>query len=58
MVPRGPPGRPALAAPDAAGGIQAVSGPVDVRPTAFALTIEPAGGVPAPTGAFYLLGAL
>jgi anti-sigma-K factor RskA len=48
----------ALAAPDAAGGIQAVSGPVDVRPTAFALTIEPAGGVPAPTGAFYLLGAL
>jgi hypothetical protein len=30
---------------------------VSVRPTAFALTIEPAGGVPAPTGAFYLLGA-
>jgi len=28
-----------------------------VTPTAFALTIEPAGGLPAPSGAFYLLGA-
>ena len=26
------------------------------QPVAVAVTIEPAGGVPQPTGAFYLLG--
>jgi anti-sigma-K factor RskA len=31
--------------------------PVDLpRPTAMAVTIEPDGGVPAPTGAMYLVG--
>ena len=32
--------------------------PTPVTPTTFAVTVEPAGGVPAPTGAFALVGAL
>jgi anti-sigma-K factor RskA len=47
-----------LLAPDAAGGGAVVfSTPRDIEPpVAVAVTIEPAGGVPQPTGAFYLLG--
>ena len=49
----------ALVTPDAAGRYTLISqAPAGVTPTAFALTIEPAGGLPAPSGAFYLLGAL
>jgi anti-sigma-K factor RskA len=44
--------------PDAAGRAAAVfDTPVDLpRPTALAVSIEPDGGVPAPTGALYLVG--
>ena len=47
-----------LLTPDAAGGgMTYYNTPPDIPPpTAVAVTIEPAGGVPAPTGAFYLLG--
>jgi hypothetical protein len=49
----------ALVSPDTAGQSRTIAAPVAaVQPRAFALTIEPAGGVPAPTGAFYLLGSL
>ena len=48
-----------IVAPDAAGRLNVVSGaPVAVRPKAFALTIEPEGGRPAPTGPMFLLGAM
>lgn len=48
-----------LVTPDASGQ-SLITSPTNsrVQPKAFALTIEPAGGVPAPTGAFYLLGSL
>lgn len=47
-----------LVVPDAAGYLSVVNGaPVKTRPKAFALTNEPAGGRPAPTGAMLLLGA-
>ena len=44
--------------PDASGGgLTFFSTPPDIPPpTAVAVTLEPAGGVPAPTGQFYLLG--
>jgi anti-sigma-K factor RskA len=47
-----------LLTPDpSGGGITYYSTPVDIAPpTAVAVTIEPAGGLPAPTGAFYLMG--
>jgi hypothetical protein len=48
-----------LVSPDPSGqsrNLTPAAGPV--QPKAFALTIEPAGGVAAPTGAFYLLGSL
>jgi anti-sigma-K factor RskA len=47
-----------LVRPDASGRVTAVfDTPVDLpRPTAMAVTIEPAGGVPAPTGDMYLVG--
>jgi hypothetical protein len=49
----------ALVTPDAAGRYTLITtAPAGVTPTAFAVTIEPAGGLPAPSGAFYLLGAL
>ena len=49
----------ALVIPDGSGRYSVLAqSPRGVQPTAFALTIEPAGGVPAPTGATYLLGAL
>jgi anti-sigma-K factor RskA len=58
-VTAGAPVSAALVSPDASGGVSLMSGPAaPVRPKAFALTVEPAGGVPAPTGAMYLLGAL
>jgi anti-sigma-K factor RskA len=47
----------ALVNPDAAGRFTLIAGaPAGIKPTAMAVTIEPAGGLPAPTGAFYLLG--
>ncbi len=47
-----------LVRPDANGRVAAIfETPVDLpRPTAMAVTIEPDGGVPAPTGAMYLVG--
>jgi anti-sigma-K factor RskA len=47
-----------LLRPDAAGRIAVVfDTPVDVpRPTGLAVSIEPEGGVPSPTGALYLVG--
>ena len=47
-----------LLTPDAAGGGSVYfETPVDIAPpTAVAVTLEPAGGVPAPTGAMYLVG--
>lgn len=48
-----------LLTPDDRGSLTTtLSTPADVpNPTALAVTIEPAGGVPAPTGAMYLVGA-
>jgi anti-sigma-K factor RskA len=47
----------ALVNPDAAGRFTLITtAPAGIQPTAMAVTIEPAGGLPAPTGAFYLLG--
>jgi hypothetical protein len=48
-----------LLTPDAAGGgMVYFDTPADIpAPRAIAVTIEPAGGLPAPTGAFYLMGA-
>ena len=47
-----------LLTPDpSGGGLTFYSTPPDIAPpTAVAVTLEPAGGVPAPTGQFYLLG--
>lgn len=47
-----------LLTPDASGGGSVYfETPVDILPpTAVAVTLEPAGGVPAPTGAMYLVG--
>jgi anti-sigma-K factor RskA len=49
-----------LLAPDAQGSFSdTFDTPVDIRPpVAVAVTIEPAGGVPAPTGERFLVGAL
>lgn len=47
----------ALIDPDAAGRFTLITdAPAGITPTAMAVTIEPAGGLPAPSGAFYLLG--
>lgn len=48
-----------LLMPDAAGGGMAyyMTAPDIPAPRAIAVTLEPAGGLPAPTGAFYLMGA-
>lgn len=48
-----------LLTPDlAGGGLIFFETPPDIPPpTAVAVTIEPAGGLPAPTGAFYLVGS-
>jgi anti-sigma-K factor RskA len=59
LVTDGPPVSAALISPDADGAARAlVPGVGAIEPKAFAVTIEPAGGVPAPTGAMYLLGSL
>jgi hypothetical protein len=49
-----------LLTPDAQGSVsQTFSTPPDIpQPIAMAVTIEPAGGVPAPTGERYLIGTL
>jgi anti-sigma-K factor RskA len=49
-----------LLAPDARGSVsETFSTPPDIpQPVALAVTIEPAGGVPAPTGDKYLVGTL
>jgi hypothetical protein len=49
-----------LIAPDAAGNVSDMfNTPQNLpQPVAMAVTIEPAGGVPAPTGAMYLVGKL
>jgi anti-sigma-K factor RskA len=44
--------------PDSAGRFQAASRVTAPRATAIAVTIEPEGGVPQPTGSIYLAGAL
>ena len=47
-----------LLRPDGAGHMRGVARtPSAIEPKAFAVTIEPEGGVPAPTGAMYLLGS-
>jgi anti-sigma-K factor RskA len=58
LVAGGPPVSAGLIEPDASGrGVGIFRTPVDVTgPVTIAVTIEPAGGVPAPTGAFYLTG--
>ena len=59
LVTDGAPVSAALITPDSDGGARAlVPGVGAIDPKAFAVTIEPAGGGPAPTGAMYLLGAL
>ena len=58
LVAGGPPVSAGLVAPDEVGrGASFFRTPVDVTgPVTVAVTIESAGGVPAPTGAFYLTG--
>jgi anti-sigma-K factor RskA len=48
-----------LLTPDAGGNLTTtLPTPANVpNPTALAVTIEPEGGVPSPTGAMYLVGA-
>lgn len=58
FVTAGPPVSAALVRPDAGGGFETVMpSPGGVEPTAFALSVEPAGGSPGPTGAMLLVGA-
>jgi anti-sigma-K factor RskA len=58
LVAGGPPVSAGLVAPDETGrGVGIFRTPVEVTgPVTVAVTIEPEGGVPAPTGAFYLTG--
>jgi anti-sigma-K factor RskA len=58
IVPSGPPISAGLLTPDASGRGDAVfNTPPDIpAPVAVAVTLEPAGGVPAPTGPMYLIG--
>jgi anti-sigma-K factor RskA len=58
VVPSGPPISAGLLTPDASGRGDAVfNTPPDIpAPVAVAVTLEPAGGVPAPTGPMYLIG--
>lgn len=58
LVAGGPPVSAGLIAPDeSGGGVRIFRTPVDVTgPVTVAVTIEPEGGVPSPTGAFYLTG--
>jgi len=58
FVTAGAPVSAALVTPDAAGRVETVMpSPAGVEPTGFALTVEPAGGSPGPTGAMLLVGA-
>ena len=58
FVTAGPPVSATLVTPDGTGRAEAVmASPAGVEPTAFALTVEPAGGSPGPTGAMFLVGA-
>jgi anti-sigma-K factor RskA len=58
FVTAGSPVSAALVTPDATGRVEAMMpSPAGVEPTAFALTIEPSGGSPGPTGAMLLVGA-
>ena len=58
FVTAGPPVSAVILTPDAAGRLEAVMpSPAGVEPTAFALTVEPAGGSLGPTGAMLLVGA-
>jgi len=58
VVPGAAPVSAGLVAPDETGrGVAIFRTPIDVTgPVTVAVTIEPEGGVPAPTGAFYLVG--
>lgn len=58
LVAGGPPVSAGLVSPDETGrSVGIFRTPVDVTgPVTVAVTIEPEGGVPAPTGAFYLMG--
>ena len=58
VVTAGGPVSAGLLTPDTGGRAEAYfNTPADIAPpTAVAVTLEPAGGVPAPTGEFYLLG--
>lgn len=59
IVPRaGAPVSGGLLEPDDAGSVLMTAAGNAEQPAAFAVTIEPAGGVPAPTGARVLIGAL
>lgn len=58
FVTAGAPVSAALVIPDPAGRSETVlPSPAGIEPTAFALTVEPAGGSPGPTGAMLLVGA-
>jgi hypothetical protein len=59
VVPQGNPISMGLITPDASGRATAVNGGANLPPAlAIAVTLEPAGGVPAPTGDKYLVGTL
>ena len=59
VVTRSAPLSAGLLTPDGSGHVMAVADmPPGVEPVAVAVTIEPEGGVPSPTGAKYLLGAV
>ena len=48
-----------LLTPDAAGNVSdTFNTSPDLQPAAIAVTIEPAGGVPSPTGEQYLVGTV
>jgi anti-sigma-K factor RskA len=59
VVPQGNPIGMGLITPDASGRATVINGAVNLPPAlAIAVTLEPAGGVPAPTGDKYLVGTL
>jgi hypothetical protein len=47
-----------IATPGASGEFSVVTPPAAATPKAFAVTIEPEGGRPAPTGEMFLLGSM
>ena len=58
VTPAGPLSAGLLSLDPQGGGLVVDNTTTPERPAAFAVTIEPAGGVPAPTGARVLVGAL